>query len=85
MVLDERGFYAAEIEDEGWSRPLRPIGADQLEGLGRRLHDLAGSDGQHEIATLLTFVFGEADCPRCETGFVVTERIGIPVDDVDEE
>ncbi|GLY15194.1 hypothetical protein Kisp01_22090 [Kineosporia sp. NBRC 101677] len=81
MVLDERGFYVAEADDEGWSRPLRPIDAARLEGLGRRLYDLADGDGQHEIATLLTFVFGEADCPRCEAGFVVTERIGVPIDE----
>ncbi|MCD5316322.1 hypothetical protein [Kineosporia babensis] len=83
MVLDERGFYAADAEDESRTTPLRPSDAGKLEGQGRRLHDLAASDGQHEIAGMLTYVFGEADCPCCAAGFVVTEHIGIPYDGTD--
>lgn len=83
MVLGERGFYTAELYDEGWVKPLRPAALTGAEGLGRRLHDLAVGDRQHEIAGLLTFVFGEADCPRCNTGFSVADRVGTALDDLE--
>ncbi|MFR9724804.1 hypothetical protein ACL02R_15790 [Streptomyces sp. MS19] len=81
VVLGERGFFCAD----GWealpghedtTRPLVPTAPEDLAGMGRRLYDMTLGDGQHEVARLLTHVFGRAVCPGCGTGFPVADRIG---------
>ncbi|WP_432059657.1 hypothetical protein [Streptomyces sp. S1] len=82
VVFGERGFFCTAedhaLSDDVETRPLRPAGPAELEGLGRRLHDIALADGHHDVAHALTFVFGSATCPECEAGFSVAERITSP-------
>ncbi|MFJ5075989.1 hypothetical protein ACIP8Z_15470 [Streptomyces sp. NPDC088553] len=84
IVLGERGFFCtsedyALSDDSIESRPLRPTSPTGLEGLGRRLHDIALTDGQQGVARLLTFVFGSATCPDCETDFSVADQVTSPL------
>ncbi|OKJ69627.1 hypothetical protein [Streptomyces sp. CB02261] len=80
IVLGERGFFCT-AEDYALSdgdidaRPLRPTTPEDLEGLGRRLHHIALTDGQQDVAHQLTFVFGSATCPDCETEFSVADQV----------
>ncbi|MFC8794142.1 hypothetical protein [Streptomyces cinereoruber] len=83
VVVGERGFFCtaedyALSDDSVEARPLRPTRPADLEGLGRRLHDIALADGHHDVAHALTFVFGSATCPDCETDFSVADRITSP-------
>lgn len=53
----------------------RRRGARTLEGLGRRLYDLALADGHEHVARALTYAFGEATCPECEQRFSVVGQV----------
>ncbi|MEV6353519.1 hypothetical protein [Streptomyces hydrogenans] len=80
VVLGERGFFCtsedyALSDDSIETRPLRPTSPAGLAGLGRRLHDIARADGHHEVAHLLTFVFGSATCPDCDIAFSVADQV----------
>ncbi|CAM5533959.1 hypothetical protein [Streptomyces narbonensis] len=80
IVLGERGFFStsedyALSDDSIETRPLRPTSPADLEGIGRRLHGIALTDGQHDVAHALTFVFGSATCPDCETDFAVADQV----------
>ncbi|MFF9345991.1 hypothetical protein [Streptomyces sp. NPDC014734] len=81
VVLGERGFFCTS-EDYALSdgpvetRPLRPTSPADLQAIGSRLHGIALGDGQHEVAHVLTYVFGNATCPDCETDFSVADRVG---------
>ncbi|MFJ8229893.1 hypothetical protein ACIQ9E_08025 [Streptomyces sp. NPDC094448] len=81
IALGERGFFCtsedyALSDDTIETRPLRPTRPADLEGIGTRLHGIALNDGRHEVAHVLTYVFGNATCPDCETDFSVADRIG---------
>ncbi|MGX2995561.1 hypothetical protein JNUCC64_14915 [Streptomyces sp. JNUCC 64] len=80
VVLGERGFFSSSedhalADGDVETRPLLPADPADLDGIGRRLHDLALSDGQHRVAHALTHVFGHATCPDCGTRFSVADRI----------
>ncbi|MFD7105724.1 hypothetical protein [Streptomyces celluloflavus] len=80
IVLGERGFFStsedyALSDDDVETRPLLPATPANLDGIGRRLNDIALSDGQHEVAHALTYVFGRATCPDCETEFSVADQV----------
>ncbi|MFF2348460.1 hypothetical protein ACFVVL_01645 [Kitasatospora sp. NPDC058115] len=80
VALGERGFFSAAedyaLSGEGVeTRPLRPAAPAGLDGIGRRLHELASADGRCEVAGVLTYVFGRAGCPVCEADFVLAEAI----------
>ncbi|MET9540555.1 hypothetical protein ABZY16_24080 [Streptomyces sp. NPDC006553] len=80
IVIGEHGFFCtgqdyALSDDTVEARPLRPTSPATLEGIGSRLHGIALTDGQHEVAHALTYVFGNATCPDCETDFSVAERV----------
>ncbi len=80
VVLGERGFFSASgdyalSDTHVKTQPLRPADPDALDGIGRRLHDIALADGRREVAAALTYVFGDATCPDCETDFSVAARI----------
>ncbi|MER6332206.1 hypothetical protein ABT298_23310 [Streptomyces sp. NPDC001034] len=55
--------------------PLHPADPHALEGLGRRLYELALADGQEDVALALTYAFGEATCPECEQRFSVVGQV----------
>lgn len=63
VVLGERGFFSAAqdyaLSDDIETLPLHPADPRALEGLGRRLHDVALADGHEEVAHALTYTFGE--------------------------
>ncbi|MFF9206536.1 hypothetical protein ACF1AE_33050 [Streptomyces sp. NPDC014986] len=46
-----------------------------MDGIGRRLHDIALADGHQDVASAMTYVFGDATCPDCETGFSVADQV----------
>ncbi|MDX3852102.1 hypothetical protein [Streptomyces sp. AK02-01A] len=80
IVLGERGFFCSSedyalSDDNLDTRPLRPTSLADLEGIGRRLHDIALTDSQHDVAHMLTYVFGNATCPDCDTDFSVADRV----------
>jgi hypothetical protein len=80
IAIGERGYFStsddyAIADGDIETRPLRPAAATQLNGLGRRLHDLALADGHPEVAHALTYLFGDATCPDCEAGFSVADRV----------
>ncbi|MER7584481.1 hypothetical protein [Kitasatospora sp. NPDC097691] len=84
VVFGERGFFSSSedhaLADGGVetieTRALRPSPPADLDGIGRRLHDLALAEGRPEVAHALTYVFGRATCPDCECDFAVAEQIG---------
>lgn len=46
-----------------------------MDGIGRRLHGIAFADGRQEVANALTYVFGAATCPDCETDLSVAAQV----------
>ncbi|MGA5651758.1 hypothetical protein [Streptomyces seoulensis] len=80
IVIGERGsFYTsgdyALSEDDVETTPLRPVNPAAMDGIGRRLHDIALADGHQDVADAMTYVFGDATCPDCDTGFSVAEQV----------
>ncbi|MFJ6136817.1 hypothetical protein [Kitasatospora sp. NPDC092286] len=80
IVLGERGFFStsddyALSDGDIETRALRPAAPADLDSIGQRLHDIALADGQREVAQTLTYVFGNATCPDCETDFSVADQI----------
>ena len=82
MVIGERGFFTtsddcalSDDQVEAETKPLRPAHPEELDGIGRRLHDTALADGQRDVAAALTYVFGDGTCPDCDTDFSVAARI----------
>jgi len=80
VILGERGFFStaedyALSDDDVETLPLHPADPRALEGLGRRLYDLALTDGHEEVAHALTHSFGEATCPECGQRMSVVEQI----------
>ncbi|MDX3548214.1 hypothetical protein PV729_37115 [Streptomyces europaeiscabiei] len=55
--------------------PLLPQAPTALEGLAQRLYSRALADGQPDIASKLTYVFGNAQCAECDAVFSVEETI----------
>ncbi|WP_158719007.1 hypothetical protein [Streptomyces globisporus] len=79
VVIGERGFLGASedyaLSDDVETLPLRPAAPGALDGLGRRLHELALADGHEDVAHALTYAFGEATCPQCERRFSVVGQV----------
>ncbi|MFD9454472.1 hypothetical protein ACFWBC_15485 [Streptomyces sp. NPDC059985] len=71
IVVGERGFFSTSGDyalsaDDLATTPLRPGDPAGLDGIARRLHEVAVADGQREVAEALTFVFGHATCPAAK-------------------
>ncbi|MGW7312294.1 hypothetical protein [Streptomyces sp. NPDC054865] len=47
----------------------------RLDGLAKRLHARALTDGQHKVADALTYIFGSAHCAECDALFHVDQAI----------
>ncbi|WP_418956351.1 hypothetical protein [Streptomyces tritici] len=62
-------------EAGGQRAPLHPADPGALAALPARLHRMAAGAGQEEVARGLTFLFGTAHCPDCETEFPVPEQV----------
>ncbi|MFF3389926.1 hypothetical protein ACFYW1_03075 [Streptomyces sp. NPDC002669] len=79
VLIGERGFCSTSEEcdpsDGAETLPLRPAAPDTLDGLGRRLYELALADRHEDVAHALTHVFGEATCPQCERRFSVAGQV----------
>ncbi|GHH34347.1 hypothetical protein [Lentzea cavernae] len=69
VVVDE----GVSRTEEGGERPLRPADPAALEGLGRRVWETATAHGKEKVAHTFRYVFGQATCPECDTGFTVSE------------
>lgn len=81
VAMGERGWFST-VDDHAFSDdadietlPLRPAAPDTLDGLGRRLYELALSDGHEDVARSLTHAFGEATCPECGECFSVVGQV----------
>jgi hypothetical protein len=57
---------------------LTPAVPERLSGIGARLHGEAVAHGQAEVARALTYVFGEARCPSCDTVLSVSQEVENP-------
>ncbi|MET8641819.1 hypothetical protein ACFVHS_40540 [Streptomyces sp. NPDC057746] len=79
VILGVRGFFSTvedyALSDDVETFPLHPADPRALEGLGRRLYDLALTDGHEEVAHALTHAFGEATCPECGQRFSVVGQV----------
>lgn len=79
VIMGERGFHSTSedyaLSDDVETLPLRPAAPGALDGLGRRLYELALADGHGDVAHALTHAFGEATCPQCQRRFSVVGRI----------
>ncbi|MET8223043.1 hypothetical protein [Streptomyces sp. NPDC005301] len=79
VVFGERGFFSVAedyvLSDDVETFPLHPADPRALEGLGRRLYDLALADGHEEVAHALSYSFGEATCPECQQRFSVVRQV----------
>ncbi|MEU6240393.1 hypothetical protein [Streptomyces sp. NPDC047024] len=79
VAFGERGLFST-TEDYACAEPLEtfplhPADPRTLQGLGRRLYDLASADGHKDVARALTYAFGEATCPECEQRFSVAAQV----------
>ncbi|MGY1583151.1 hypothetical protein [Streptomyces sp. MN13] len=77
IAIGDFGHYSA-IRD--WHlgdvdrRDLRPASADGLSGAGRWMHETALRDGQDALADGITYLFGQAECPRCASVFTIADE-----------
>jgi hypothetical protein len=77
IAIGDYGRYSA-IRDWGLGdvgrRDLRPVAAEELTGAGRWMHETAVRDGQEVLADGLTHLFGNAECPGCDSVFNVADE-----------
>ncbi|MFB8200545.1 hypothetical protein [Kitasatospora purpeofusca] len=80
VAIGEYGHFSTSgdyaLHDDVERASLRPADPGDLHGIGLRLHSLALGDGQGEVATALTYLFGGARCTDCGADFVVADRMG---------
>ncbi|WP_043465138.1 hypothetical protein [Kitasatospora sp. MBT66] len=80
IAIGEYGYFSTSgdyaLHDDVEKAPLRPADPGELHGIGLSLHSLALGDGQGEVATALTYLFGGARCTDCGADFVVADRMG---------
>ncbi|MFJ8646857.1 hypothetical protein ACIRNI_12100 [Streptomyces sp. NPDC093546] len=62
-------------DDEAETHPADP---SELTGIAQRLHRMASEAGQTGVARGVTYLFGRATCPECDTEFSVSERVAAP-------
>ncbi|GLW01510.1 hypothetical protein Slala05_51410 [Streptomyces lavendulae subsp. lavendulae] len=67
------GLYTNEAA--GHRREWQPADPSSLEDMAKRLHGRALADGQHGVASNLTYVFGSAYCAECDAPFRVDHAI----------
>ncbi|MFI1385943.1 hypothetical protein [Embleya sp. NPDC020886] len=76
IAIGEYGYYSAcrdwDLGDED-RRPLRPTRPQDLEGLGKRLYDVAARDEQEALALGITHIFGHAQCGACDEYFDIAD------------
>ncbi|MGW0185723.1 hypothetical protein ACWDV7_08240 [Streptomyces sp. NPDC003362] len=69
VVIGERGYFSTAedyaLSEDVETLPLHPAAPGTLDGLGRRLYELALADGHEDVAHALTYAFGEATCRQC--------------------
>ncbi|MFC5668441.1 hypothetical protein ACFP3U_36470 [Kitasatospora misakiensis] len=82
IAIGDYGYFSTSgdyaLDDTVEKAPLRPADPGDLHGIGQRLHTLALSDGQGDVATALTYLFGSAHCTDCGTDFAVADQVGDP-------
>jgi hypothetical protein len=77
VVIGDYGHYSS-IRD--WHLgdvdriPLRPVHPKQLQGVRRWMHDTAADQGHADLASGLTYLFGQAECGSCGSVFNVADR-----------
>lgn len=79
IVIGEHGNFST-VEDYTQTNttarfPLQPAPPDSLDELPKRLYVTAQSDGQHDVADRLTYLFGHATCGHCNTSYAVAAAI----------
>ncbi|WP_406415718.1 hypothetical protein OH809_41720 [Streptomyces sp. NBC_00873] len=77
IAIGDYGRYSA-IRD--WNlgdvdqRDLRPAPAEHCSGTGRWMYETALRDGEDMLADGITYLFGEAECPRCASVFNIADE-----------
>ncbi|MEE1821127.1 hypothetical protein PUR61_02760 [Streptomyces sp. BE20] len=82
IAIGDYGYFSTSgdyaLDDHVEKAPLRPVGPGDLRGIGQRIHALAFTDGQNEVATAVTYLFGSAHCTDCGADFAVADQVGDP-------
>lgn len=74
IVIGDHGHYCAirHWNDGDVERlPLRPTDPAALTGVARWMHETATASGDLTLANGITYLFGDATCPRCGSTFNV--------------
>lgn len=74
VVIGDYGHYCAirHWNDGDVERmPLRPADPATLTGVSRWMHETATASGELTVAAGITYLFGDATCPRCGSTFNV--------------
>ncbi|MEU6633313.1 hypothetical protein ABZ905_34240 [Streptomyces parvus] len=48
-----------------------------MDGIGCRLHRIALADGHQDVASAMSYIFGDATCPDFGTGFSVADQASV--------
>ncbi|MGJ3560703.1 hypothetical protein ACR6C2_28890 [Streptomyces sp. INA 01156] len=55
-------------------RDLKPALSEIISGTGRRMHEIAVRDGQSRLADGIAHLYGQAECPRCASVFIIADE-----------
>ncbi|MEU8660585.1 hypothetical protein [Actinoplanes philippinensis] len=79
VVFGEAGHFATygdyATKPSAEKTPLTPVDPAHLDGAGRRLYQTSLRAGQTSVAASLTYLFGRAECPECNTDFRVSDQV----------
>lgn len=76
IAIGEYGHYSAIrdwLEGDIDRHDLRPTPAHSLDDAARQMYETADRDEQQRLAEGLTYLFGQAECPRCADVFAIAE------------
>lgn len=75
IVIGGFGYYSQVwVGGEEVRRNLRPAVAEELNGTGRWMHQIAVRDGQEVFAIGIAHLFGKAECPNCASVFSIADE-----------
>lgn len=79
VAIGTDGFFTSEddyvVAANVKKQPLQPARPASLTSLAKRLYDAAMNAGHKELATSITYLFGDGTCVNCHQHFSVSERI----------
>jgi hypothetical protein len=81
IAIGDYGRYSAIRDRERGDaerRDLRPVAAEELTRTGRWMHETAVRDGQEVLADDKSYLFGNAECPGCDSVFNAADKYTSP-------